>query len=412
MTAVLSASAVAKAYDMHWSHGAPSLRTVFNRQKALLRDPDSIRWALDDVSFQIAAGRSLGLIGHNGAGKSTLLRLASGLGRPTRGRLRTDSDTASVLNLGSTFDLQLTGLENALTTAVVAGLTQRQARAAMDDIVEFSGLGEFMDAPVRTYSEGMKLRLAFSVVTWRRPRLLVLDEVLAVGDADFHRACEDRIAEMQAAGTSVLLASHSLEEVETTCQDALWLHRGRVRGYGDAATVGESYLEAVHEETLARTPVGAGDGRGGLVLGEDRFGSQELVIEEVLIDGRPSDRGPAVVSTGSPLKLELALLARGDPIDEPIVGVTLRRAGVELIVFDLNSSTDRLSLGKGLIHARVELALDRLDLPAGDYTLDVGVYEQSWEHAYDFHWGAYAIRVEGRSTGQGVLQPPHRWRAL
>jgi lipopolysaccharide transport system ATP-binding protein len=410
MSAVLSANRVGKAYDMHFSHGPPGLRSVLGRRRSLLRHPERIRWALEDVSFEIAAGRSLGLIGHNGAGKSTLLRLASGLGRPTRGQLRAVPDTGSVLNLGSTFDLQLTGRENALTTAMIAGMTQREARAAMDEMIEFSGLGEYIDAPVRTYSEGMKLRLAFSVVTWRRPRLLVLDEVLAVGDAEFRRVCEERIAAMQEAGTSVLLASHSLAEIEATCEDALWLHRGRVRGQGGAATVIERYLDAVREETMARTPVGAGDGKGGLTLGQDRFGSQELVIEEVLVEGRPAER-QAVISSGAPLRIELSLAAVEAPVDDPIVGIALRRAADELVVFDCNSDADRLALGGDVRRARVELVIERLDLPAGEYTLDVGVYERAWEHAYDFHWAAYTVRVEGGEGGQGVLRPPQRWRA-
>jgi lipopolysaccharide transport system ATP-binding protein len=412
VSAVLALRDVSKAYA-DFSGGEPrTLRGALSRRMPVLRrSAGRRRWALRDVSFALEPGRSLGLIGHNGAGKSTLLRLASGLGRPTSGTIEIDPDRASVLNLGASFDAQLSGEENAYTAALISGYSRADARRLLADILAFAELEEFAAAPVRTYSEGMKLRLAFGVVAITSPRLLLLDEVLAVGDLSFRRRCEARIAEMQAGGTSLLLASHSLGEIVDTCQDAIWLHQGRVRASGEAAAVADAYERAMQDETFARTPVGgvAGPGEdGGLVLGETRFGSQQLVIEEVLIQGRPASE-PHAVATGTALRIGVALRASDGPVEDPIVGVTVRRRGDEAVVYDLATRFDAVSLGGAVREASVELVIDRVDIAPGDYAIDVGVYERSWEHAYDFHHMAYGVRVEGAADGKGLIVPGHRW---
>jgi lipopolysaccharide transport system ATP-binding protein len=413
MTPVLSFQGVGKAYDMRWAGEVRTLRGVLSRRAAALRrSSERQRWALRDVTFELPVGRSLGLIGHNGAGKSTLLRLASGVGRPTTGTVYVHPRTASVLSLGSSFDAQLTGIENAYTAALIAGFSRRRARHAIDEIIEFSGLGEYAWAPVRTYSDGMMLRLAFSVATAERPQLLVLDEVLAVGDLEFSRRCEERIAAMQKQGTSVLLASHSLEEIEATCAEALWVHRGRIRDRGDAATVGNRYEAAMSQETLERTPVGAPDDEGP-VLGRRRFGSQEMVFSRVEIRGSSRTAGNRpIVQSGGPLVVSFAIESRSGGIDEPVVGMTVRRTDDEAILISVNTSADQVLLGRDVKRRELELTIDRLDLPGGDYFIDVGLYESSWDHAYDYHYASYQLRVEGPEMTEGVLLPPRHWRLI
>lgn len=410
MTAVLEAIDVSKAFQ-DWSREPRTLRGVVARRAPLLRPRSEQRmWALRDVSFRLQAGRSLGLIGHNGAGKSTLLRLASGLGRPTRGSFVAHPDSASVLTLGASFDAQLTGVENAYTAALVSGLGRRQAAQAVDEIISFSGLEEFANAPVRTYSDGMKLRLAFAVVVVRRPKLLLLDEVLAVGDLGFRQRCEAWIEEARAEGTSLLLASHSLGELVETCDDALWLHHGRVRGHGPAAAVVEAYEKSMLDQSVERTPVGAGRNEDGLVLGENRFGSQQIRITEVRIEGGALHDGATSIATGARVRIALALETDDEPVRNPIVSLTLRRSSDDFVVFDANTLNDRLALGGAVRRARVEMEIDRLDLQPGDYSLDAGVYEASWEHAYDFHYRAYGLEITGGpGPTNGLLRPPYRW---
>jgi lipopolysaccharide transport system ATP-binding protein len=394
-----------KAYP-DWSGEVRTLRGIVARRVPAIRGRSAPRrWALREVSFALEPGESLGLVGHNGAGKSTLLRLASGLGRATRGNVEAHSETASVLSLGATFDPQLTGRENALTAALVAGFTRREANASLPAMLEFSELEEFVDSPVRVYSDGMRLRLAFGVVSALRPRLLLLDEVLSVGDLAFRLKCQERIHALQGDGTSLVFASHAIPELRETCQRVLWLHHGRVRAFGDTEAVLEQYENAMHEATLERTGVGASREDAGLQLGHNRFGSQEVVIEDVTLG---AGAAPAHRS-GDPFRVTVSIAAREGPVDDPIVGISVHRRTDKTLVLDLSTRAAGVTLGSRLSSATVELTVERLDLPGGDYAVNVGVYEQAWEHAYDFHWDAYPLRVEGPPGGRGVLLPPHRW---
>jgi lipopolysaccharide transport system ATP-binding protein len=404
VSAILQLDGVWKAYPER-ARRERTVRGMLAGSVPLLRR-GGVRWALRGIDLELAAGRSLGIVGHNGAGKSTLLRLLSGLGRPTRGAVWVHPDSASVLNLGAAFDLESSGRENAYTAALVAGHGRAAARRLVPGALRFAELEEFADAPVRTYSDGMRLRLAFGVVAERRPRLLALDEVLAVGDLAFRRKCEDRIAEMRAQGTSIVLVSHALEDIARTCDQAAWLHRGAVRASGAVDDVLAQYRGAMLERTRGRTPVGAGRDDHGLQLGVDRFGSQELRVVGVEVDGGPA---PAVVASGGPLRVRVRLATDGQPIDDPIVCVSLRRRSDEALIFDLSTRADGAQLGAAVDEAEVELAVERLELSAGEYALDVGVFERDWEYAYDFHSCAYPVRVEGRVAGSGVLLPAHGW---
>jgi lipopolysaccharide transport system ATP-binding protein len=396
---VLSVDRLWKSYP-DWTAAPRTLRGALAGRSPLLRGRRGRRWALRDVSLELGAGHSLGLVGPNGAGKSTLLRLVSGVGRPTRGRLWSHPDTASILSLGTAFDLQLTGRENAFTAALVFGLTRAQASAALPEMLAFSELEDYVDSPVRTYSEGMKLRLAFSIVATVRPRLLVLDEVLTVGDAGFRAKCEQRITELRNEGASLVLASHAGEEIIRACERALWLQHGAVRAFGDAGAVVEEYERAFHEAAVARTPVGAGRDAAGLALGENRFGTQEATLYDVHVDPR--------VRSGDPFHVAFSIAAE-TPIEEPLLTVALSRAADDLVVVDLASHAQGFTLGRRVREARVALTVERLDLSAGDYVVAVGLYERDWEVTYDYHYGVYALRVEGPSGGKGVLFPPHAW---
>ena len=389
-----------------YRHGAGRPSTLRGMgPRALVAGRRPRRWALRGVSLSLPAGTGLGLVGHNGAGKSTLLRLASGLGRASRGSVLIHPRVASVLNLGATFDHDLTGRENAYTALLVAGQERAAARRAVDAVLAFAELEEYADEPVRTYSDGMRLRLAFSSVAVMDPALLILDEVLAVGDLAFRRRCEERIAELRAGGTSLLLVSHSLEEIATTCERAAWLHRGELRAAGDTGAVLEAYRDAMTERTLARTRVGAVP-EGGPPVGDGRIGSQELRIADVRVAGPGGD---AVTVPGGPLTVTLRLSA-DRPVPDPIVVVTLRRRADASLVFDLSTRAAGVALGPAVRDVTVELGVDALAVAGGEYLLDVGVFEAGWEYAYDFHERRHPLRVDGPVAGSGVLLPPHRWR--
>ena len=401
-----------KAYP-RWEPGSRTIKGYASRRVAHLRRRET-RWALRDVSFDLREGQSAALIGLNGAGKSTLLRLASGIGRATRGSILVAGETASVLSLGDTFDLELTGRENALTAALLAGLPRDEARERLPAILEFAELEAFADAPVRTYSDGMKLRLAFGVIAQLEPSLLLLDEVIAVGDLRFQEKCLAHVQGLRERGTSVLLASHSLDQVQEQCDVAIWLQAGAVRAVGEVSAVVGEYRARMHSETLDLTPpqVGEADGEGDglLELRRNRFGSQAVTIEHVELvgeDGRPASE----VRPGGPLEVAFTLRPAAGPIEDPVVGVTVHRAEDGLTCCSMATDMDHERLGTLTGPTRIGLRLGALELVPGRYFVDVGVYEAQWAFAYDYHYHVYPLTVRGvdRSADSVFLPAQRRW---
>ena len=197
--------------------------------------------ALNDISFAVEQGETVGIIGPNGAGKSTLLKVIARVIRPTRGRVRLQGRVAPLLELGAGFDYEMTGRENVFLNGAVLGFSRKDMARRLDRIVDFSGIGEFIDAPVRTYSSGMVARLGFAVATDVRPEVLIIDEVLAVGDADFQQKSAGRIREFRESGSTILVVSHSPTSIKALCNRALWLEHGVIRQFGLADTVVDQY---------------------------------------------------------------------------------------------------------------------------------------------------------------------------
>ncbi len=211
-------------------------------------------YALRDVSFDLRDGDSLGIVGHNGAGKSTLLSLVAGLTVPEKGSVSVDGRVMAMLELGSGFHYDLTGVENLWMNAALCGMTKRETAAAFDQILEFSELGEFIREPLRTYSQGMVLRLAFSVAVHANPDILLLDEILAVGDKDFQKKCLNRIFDMKRQGKILLCVSHVPGILRQLCEQALWIEAGRVVMQGPAGEIFDAYMA----RTLRASPAEAG----------------------------------------------------------------------------------------------------------------------------------------------------------
>ena len=377
MTA-LRAEGVWKQYS-RWPGGERTLRSVLTRRVPLLGRRGHA-WALKDVSFEVPSGGSLGVLGRNGAGKSTLLRLSAGLSRPTRGSLTANGDAAAVLNLGDTFDPLLSGRENALIAALVEGWNPAEARTLIPAITEFAELEEHIDAPVRTYSDGMRMRLAFAVVAQLHPKLLLVDEVISVGDLAFQSKCMERIAEMRESGTALLLASHDLGLIEHQCERALWLERGEMRAYGPASEVVAAYREAAHQRVLEQTPPS---------LPAGRVGTQQVTIENVTV---------------SPTGVSLELVNHGEPVLDPIVEVRLTREADDVLLLRTTTKDSGASVGRVADRARVAVSFD--GPPPGRYAVDVGVYSNDWETTFDYQWHAYSLEMPGRPQGRWVVDPP------
>lgn len=198
-------------------------------------------WALRNVSFSIEKGEVLGVIGHNGAGKSTLLKVISGILRPTEGSVTVQGNIVPMLELGSGFDFDMTGRENIFLNGAILGYSKEFLTAKYQEIVDFSELGDFIDEPLRNYSSGMMMRLAFSIATVVEPEILIVDEILAVGDADFQAKSKRRMMELMSGGTTVLLVSHTLSQVREMCDKVLWIEHGQVQGYGETKALCDAY---------------------------------------------------------------------------------------------------------------------------------------------------------------------------
>jgi lipopolysaccharide transport system ATP-binding protein len=375
--------------------------------------PAQFFWGLREISFSVARGRAVGLIGRNGAGKSTLLRLIGGVGRPDEGTISVRGRIGGLLDLGVGFHSDLTGRENIFISGVIGGLTRREVAERYDSIVAFAELKDFIDNPVRTYSSGMHMRLAFSVAIHTDPDILLIDEVLAVGDIGFQRKCLDRIAEFKKGGCTIAMVSHDPGLIEDLCDDVVWLDEGRIREAGPAARVVGQY---VHEmETLRRTPVThppvlASTGIE-LRVHENRFGSFELELERVqLLDSY--ERPAAELVDDGPLTVELEYCV-SNGVRDPIFGVTILNAE-ERVCFDTNSQGAFQAVPESNGRGVVQVSIAGLDLDNGTYYVDVGAYEREWAYTYDYHWKAYPIVIH--RTGTKGLQrsesssPKAAWR--
>jgi lipopolysaccharide transport system ATP-binding protein len=360
-------------------------------------------WALRDVSLDVEVGEAVGLIGANGSGKSTLLRLIGGLGQPTQGRITRFASVEAMLSLGDTLDPLLTGRENAITAGIFAGQSRREIRAKMAGIAEFAELEPFLDDPLRTYSDGMRLRLAFAVATSRTPELLLIDEVLSVGDLRFQEKCLDRLGELRQRGTTVLLASHDESIVRRFCSRALWLARGSVQAVGAPEDVYDAYRGAMAAETARRTEA---LGVATQARGSDRLGTLEVEITAVRL--HPSTVRAGGSSTTAPVRLEIDLVPH-TPVNDPIVSVSLHRVEDVVKVLDVSTEADGSRLGRLDGPRTITLTLERLDVPPGSYRFDVGVYERAWDYVYDYHWHAYPLEVV--AAGSGTYGPARRWGA-
>jgi lipopolysaccharide transport system ATP-binding protein len=207
-------------------------------------------WALDDVTFKVAPGRVIGVIGSNGSGKSTLLRLIGGVGQPDKGRVEVNQRIGSLLDLGAGFHPDLTGRENVFVNGVIGGLTRREVAGRFDEIVAFAELEPFIDNPIRTYSTGMQMRLGFAVAIHSRPELLLIDEVLAVGDRSFQHKCFDRLAQFKAEGCTIIIVTHGIDVVPSFCDEAIWLNSGRIAAYGLPQSVVDQYIAESDRRSL------------------------------------------------------------------------------------------------------------------------------------------------------------------
>ncbi|MBL8865931.1 MAG: ABC transporter ATP-binding protein [Planctomycetia bacterium] len=315
-------------------------RGTIQKFRALLRpgsqlDDSNSFWAVRDVSFEVRPGEAVGVIGRNGAGKSTLLKLISRITEPTQGRIEIRGRIGSLLEVGTGFHPELTGRENVYMNGSVLGMSRREIAAKFDRIVEFSEIGKFLDTPVKRYSSGMYVRLAFGVAAHLEPEILIVDEVLAVGDANFQKRCLDRMMELVRGGRTVLFVSHNMQQIPNLCQRAIMLDGGRLIESGSARAVTQSYLDRMLKDTRTgdlRAKPRTGDGRA-------KFVRAGLVDAE----GRPV----SVFTSGDDLVLHMDIESSVDLPDANILVAVQNLYGTRLVTGWTDESHFPIHLRKG-----------------------------------------------------------------
>ena len=353
-------------------------------------------WALKDVSFEVPTGSTFGIIGHNGSGKSTLLKTLTGILVPDKGSVSVTGRVSALLELGAGFHPELSGRENVFLNGAILGLKKREIEKRFDDIVEFAGLDQFIDSPVKNYSSGMFVRLGFAVAANVEPDVLLIDEVLSVGDEAFQRKSAERIEQFRRDGRTIVFVSHGLGQVEQLCETVAWLDHGHIRVVGPASDVISEYRGDSHEAVKKPDEIGS------------RWGSGEIQITrgEILDeDGEPVERP----RTFEPLIIRAHVIAHA-PIQDTVLVARIDQFGGNTV---WQSSTRRngVSIGRIEATATIDIAFPALPLLEGTYELTLAVTNQTEIQPYD--WWERRIRFDVRqfvSSDQGIVHVPSTWK--
>ena len=396
---------------------------------SVLKDlrPDAVFEALKGVSFEVAKGKTFGIVGRNGSGKSTMLKLIAGIGKPTAGTVRVHGRVSALIELGAGFHPEISGRENVYINGLMLGLSRREVAERFDEIVRFAELDDFIDAPVKTYSSGMYMRLGFSVAINVDPDVLLVDEVLAVGDEAFTHKCLDKFADFRRRGRTILLVTHSLDLVTRFCDEALWLDSGVVRAHGDPKRVIDAYLLDVARaenqqlasdqaatpdvfnpaDTQAEPPGSDGETapKDMFKAAEGRWGSREVEITAVEMIGA-SGQPAHLFQSGE--RVDIRLLVRANQrVNDFAFGVGIFNAD-GVCCYGTNTHIEGASANELSGEGLVILTIDALNLVDGTYKLDVAVHRQNGA-PYDYHRLLHTFRVKSPVKDVGTFRPPHRW---
>jgi lipopolysaccharide transport system ATP-binding protein len=404
--------AVSKRFRRQTVQPSTTLKSAivdFLRGRKVTEAPTTFQ-ALKEVTFAVPKGHSLGLIGRNGSGKSTLLKLLAGIYRPDHGKIAVHGKVGALLELGAGFHPEFSGRENILISGIVLGLSKREIRQQLDDIIRFAELEAFIDEPVKTYSSGMYLRLGFSVAVHADPDVLLIDEILAVGDEGFFQKCYDKLGAFRRRGKTIILVSHELSMVSRWCDTVVWLEDGRVRERGLPQRVIDLYRQHVAAQ---EAEVAIGEhlrlveevGQAPAVETTNRWGSREVEIVSVkMLDTSGQER--YVYQSGDPVRVVIHYRVHR-PVPDTVFGIALMRSD-GLWCYGTNTAVEDISLPPLGDEGSVEVVLKRLDFVAGTYYLDVAVHALDG-YPYDYHHGLYSFAVKSDLQEIGVCHIPHSW---
>jgi len=366
--------------------------------------------AINNFTARIPKGASLGIIGKNGSGKSTLLKLITGIYRANSGTITVNGRISALIELGAGFHPDFTGRENLYLGGIMHGLKREEIDSRFNEIVQFAELENVIDDPVRTYSSGMYMRLGFSLAIHTDPDILIIDEVLAVGDAGFVNKCKEKIEELRKAGKTLLLVSHDLGAVERWCDEVIWLHNGTEMDRGNPRRVIDKYRQWIEKKE-----------ERDLISEEDLGLKEDIALEEKQISARWGSREIEITSTRMKDKdgNEHALFHTGDPVTieidykvnevvaEIAFGIGINRAD-GLVVHGTNTDIERIIIPPLDKMGTASYQIESIDLVAGSYLLDVAVHRRDG-YPYDYHQGVLKFLVRSEFAQAGVFAPQHSW---
>lgn len=370
--------------------------------------------AIRNLTMRIPQGSSMGVIGKNGSGKSTLLKLITGIYRPDEGQISVQGRMAALIELGAGFHPDFTGRENLYLGGVMHGLTRREIDDRFAAIVRFAELEDVIDDPVRTYSSGMYMRLGFSLAVHTDPDILLVDEVLAVGDAAFVSKCKERIAQLKKEGKTLVLVTHDLDAVRVWCDEAIWLHQGEVRDRGEPRRVIDHYREFIERGEEAELIEGQRERESISVTDETpekeaeekmRWGSREVEITSIrMVDPAGNER--LMLHPDDSAKIEIDYEVH-QSVEEVVFGIGIARSD-GLLVHGSNTSIEDLTVPPLKQKGRVSYLIERVGLLEGNYVVDVAVHSRD-EYPYDYQKSAITFAVRWPQKQIGVIVPKHRW---
>ena len=361
-------------------------------------------WAVTDVSLEIPKGSVYGIVGHNGSGKSTMLKLITGIYRPTSGTIETDGRVAALIELGAGFHPDMTGRENIRLNGSILGLSRREVADATEEIIDFSGLREFIDDPVKHYSSGMYVRLGFSVAVHMKPDVLLVDEVLAVGDEEFQRKCFDHLYSLRRSGCTIVVVSHGLGQLESLCDEVAWIDHGQLKQVGPSADVISAYLDKVNiDEAKARVDVAAKREDSTMRAGNGliRCTAARLVDDSY----QPTNQA----ETGTTFGIEVDVTCR-EQVLGPNVRVAFQHESGPLVTM---MSNHRRDFDLGHINGEHTITAFLTDNPLlpGRYRVHIDIFDHTgsvlidnWDDALEF-----TVRSARGEIGQGFIELPYTY---
>lgn len=402
--AVIEVRDVKKTFKVYFDKGQTFKEKILFRKRNRYEE----RAILNGISFDVEKGEAVGLVGHNGCGKSTLLKLMTKIIYPDSGSIKIQGRISSLLELGAGFHPDMTGRENIYTNASIFGLTKKEIESRIDEIIEFSELEQFIDNPVRTYSSGMYTRLAFSVAINVDADVLLVDEILAVGDAAFQAKCFEKLLDIKAKGTTIVIVSHSLAQVEQICERSIWIDGGKIRMVGFPNEVHPQYLEYMGQKRRPIKPAAAAaksDSDKAAEKPEEKE-SAACITKAELIGEESSDSGK--FRTGERVTLKIHYKAVPEKLNGVLVGLIFFRND-KLQCYGTNTQRERLTEFTLKEEGVITCEFDKLNLVAGSYWIDIALRAKDM-FAYDYKAQAVRFTVYNNVDEVGVAKLDHKWK--